>query len=97
METDVDKYISTGVSPLTAQPQANEFAKTKRGAVFPPGSSWAVGDHAAQCRKEQLHLRASLIVLTVISTLRYEALSLARVPWAFEKKSKYGIEKIRLK
>lgn len=32
---DVNKYISTGVFPLTAQPQASEVAKTKRGTIFP--------------------------------------------------------------
>lgn len=70
MKTDVDKYISTGVFPLTAQPQASEFTETKPGTTFSPGSSWEVGPNAAQCRKEQLPLRAFLMILAVISTLK---------------------------
>lgn len=66
MKTDVDKYISTGVFPLTAQPRASEFTES----TFSPGSSWEVGPNAAQCRKEPLPLRAFLIVLAVISALK---------------------------
>lgn len=70
MKTDVGRNISTGGFPITAQPQASEFTKTKLGTTFSPGSSWEVGDNAAQCQKEQLPLRAFLIVLAVISTLK---------------------------
>lgn len=69
MKTDVDEYISAGVFPFTAQPQASELTETKPGTTSPPGSSWDVGHNAAQCRKEQLPPRAFLIVLAVISPL----------------------------